>query len=100
MKGVPNPEKFLDPAILPAGPVRVAALDGENADPANGVTLETGLFARSLWREMAYRLAGRDGYERVRASDERHLALRISGRTANWDSSVDCVVMDLRTMTT
>jgi hypothetical protein len=74
MKSVPDPEKFIDPAILPNGTVRIAALDGENADPANGLTLEPGLLARSLWGEMAYRLAGRDGYERVRASDERHIA--------------------------
>jgi predicted AAA+ superfamily ATPase len=74
MKGVPTPEKFVDPAILPAGTVRIAALDGENADPANGLTLEPGLLARSLWGEMAYRLAGRDGYERVRVSDEKHIA--------------------------
>jgi hypothetical protein len=74
MKGVPNPETFVDPAILPAGAIRIAALDGENADPANGLTLEPGLLARSLWGEMAYRLAGRAGYERVRVSDERHIA--------------------------
>jgi hypothetical protein len=74
MKGVLTPEKFVDPSILPAGAVRIAALDGENADPANGLTLEPGLLARSLWGEMAYRLAGRDGYERVRVSDERHIA--------------------------
>ena len=54
--------------------VRIAALDGENADPANGLTLEPCLLARSLWGEMAYRLAGREGYERVRQSDERHIA--------------------------
>lgn len=74
MKDVANPERFVDAAILPTGPVRVAALDGENADPANGLLLEPGLYARSLWGEMAYRLAGRDGYERVRSSDEKHIA--------------------------
>jgi len=74
MKGVANVLDFVDPAILPSGPVRVAALDGENADPANGLPLELGLLAHSLWDEMAYRLAGRHGYERVRQSDERHIA--------------------------
>jgi len=74
MSGVERPDEFVDPALLPQGPVRVAALDGENADPANGLQLEPGLLARSLWGEMAYRLAGRKGYERVRSSDERHAA--------------------------
>jgi hypothetical protein len=74
MQGVTNPERFVDPAILPTSEVRVAAIDGENADPANGLTLEDGLLAYSLWGEMAYRLAGRQGYERIRVSDETHTA--------------------------
>jgi predicted AAA+ superfamily ATPase len=36
MKGVARPEEFVDPAHLPKGVVRIAAFDGENADPANG----------------------------------------------------------------
>src|SRR5580658_3633087 len=75
-KGVQNLSAFVDPSILPSGNVRIAALDGENADPANGLTLEPGLLARSLWGEMAYRLAGR----RVRAySAERRKAYRAGG---------------------
>jgi len=74
MKKVKNVKEFIDPALLPKGKVRVAALDGENADPANGLKLEDGLYARSIWGEMAYRLAGREGYERVRVGDEKHLA--------------------------
>jgi hypothetical protein len=74
MQGVPNAAGIVDPSLLPTGNVRVAALDGENADPANGLRLEDGLYARSLWGEMAYRLAGREGYERLRRSDEDHVA--------------------------
>lgn len=74
MKGVANPAEFIDPKLLPKGEVSVAALDGENSDPANGLRLEGNLLARSLWGEMAYRLAGRDGFERIRNSDEKHVA--------------------------
>ena len=74
MAGVEKPEEFVDPALLPKTPVRVAALDGENTDPANGITLEPGLRARSLWGELAYRLAGAEGYKRVQESDEKHVA--------------------------
>ncbi len=74
MQNVAEAKEFIDPKLLPKGNVRVAAMDGENADPANGLTLEDGLMARSLWGEMAYRLAGREGYERVRKSDEKHIA--------------------------
>ena len=74
MKGVTNVTEFVDPALLPKGKVRLAALDGENADPANGLKLEPGLYAKSLWGQMAYQLAGKAGYELVRKSDETHTA--------------------------
>src|SRR6516165_8780724 len=65
MKGVEKIDEFVDSALLPGGPIRVAALDGENSDPADGLTLEPGLRAKSLWGELAYRLAGAEGYRRV-----------------------------------
>lgn len=33
MRGVTNAAEFIDPAVVPKSPVRVAAFDGENADP-------------------------------------------------------------------
>ncbi len=74
MKGVANVAEFIDPALLPSGKVRIAALDGENTDPANGRELEPGLKAFSLWGELAYQLGGAAAYERVRTSDEKHIA--------------------------
>ncbi|MCZ8164568.1 DUF499 domain-containing protein [Silanimonas sp.] len=74
MKGVARPEEFIDPALLPAGPVRIAAFDGENADPANGRSMGDGVRAHTPWGEIAYALAGKDGFERVRASDEQAVA--------------------------
>ncbi|MDB4303986.1 DUF499 domain-containing protein, partial [Desulfosarcina sp.] len=74
MSGVESIEEFVDPSLLPKGNVRVAALDGERSDPSNGLKLEEGLFAHSLWGEMAYQLAGRDGFERVKKSDQNHNA--------------------------
>lgn len=74
MQGVENPQEFIDPSILPEGDVRVAALDGENADPADGLTLEEGVRAYSLWGELAYRIAGIEGYRRVENADKKHIA--------------------------
>ncbi len=74
MKGVSNVSEFVDPSILPEGRVRIAAFDGENADPANGRRMEEGLLAYTPWGEIAYALAGKDGYERVRKSDESRIA--------------------------
>ena len=69
LTGVAGVEEFIDPTLLPQGPVRLAAFDGENADPANGRTMGEGVRARTPWGEIAYTLAGTAGYERVRNSD-------------------------------
>ena len=73
LSAVPNADEFVDPSLLPAGQVRVATFDGENADPANGRTMGSGgdaVLAYTPWGELAFALAGPDGYERVRRSDE------------------------------
>ena len=74
MSDAPHSAEFVDPALLPQGPVRIAAFDGENADPANGRDMGGGVFAYTPWGEMAYALAGKEGYERVRKSDESRAA--------------------------
>lgn len=74
MKGVSNVAEFLDPALVPKGRVRVAAFDGENADPANGRPMGDGIRAHTPWGEIAYQLAGASGYEVVRRSDEQGVA--------------------------
>jgi len=70
MPGVADPSEFIDPALIPQTPVRIAAFDGENADPANGRRMGDGVLAYTPWGEIAYALAGKAGYERVRRSDE------------------------------
>ena len=74
LKGVPNVAEFVDPSLLPAGRVRIAAFDGENADPANGRAMGGGVLAHTPWGEIAHALAGKDGYARVRSSDESRIA--------------------------
>ena len=74
MKGVLNVEEFVNPAIVPIGPVRVAAFDGENADVANGRPMGEGIRAFTPWGEIAYQLAGKAGYEIVRKSDQDRIA--------------------------
>ena len=74
MKGVLNTSEFLDPTLVPNGFVRVAAFDGENADPANGKPMGEGIRPHTPWGEIAYQLAGKSGYEIVRRSDEQRIA--------------------------
>lgn len=77
MANVPNADEFIDASLPPAGKVRVAAFDGENADPANGRAMGSGadgVLAYTPWGEIAFALAGAAGYERVRRSDEGRIA--------------------------
>ena len=74
MEGVTDVSEFVDPALIPQGGVRVAAFDGENADPANGRAMGDGVLAHTPWGEIAHALAGAEGYERVRKSDESRIA--------------------------
>ena len=71
LAGVAGVGEFIDSALLPQGPVGLAAFDGENADPANGRTMGEGVRAHTPWGELAYALAGTVGYERVKNSDLR-----------------------------
>ena len=70
MKGVANVGEFVDASLLPKGLVRIAAFDGENADPANGRDMGSGIRAHTPWGEIAYALAGVQGYRRVERSDK------------------------------
>ena len=74
MKGVSNVAEFVDPKFVPTTKIRIAAFDGENADPANGRSMDDGILAHTPWGELACSLAGKAGYERVRKSDESHTA--------------------------
>lgn len=67
------PGDFLPATHRPTRPVRIAAFDGENADPANGRDVR-GVSAKTPWGEIAVQLAGRPGFERVRQSEEEGTA--------------------------
>ncbi len=64
---IPNLAEFT--TVTMPGAARVAAFDGEASDPTNGRNMGDGILAFTPWGELAYQLRGRDGYERVRASD-------------------------------
>ncbi len=73
MQGVQNVSEFVDPALLPKD-VRIAAFDGEISDPSNGRDLGDGILAFTPWGEIAFALAGKAGYERVKRSDQERVA--------------------------
>src|SRR3990172_4948327 len=70
MEGVNNPAEFVDPALLPKNEVRIAAFDGENADPANGRRMSAKIRAFTPWGELAYGLGKETGYKLIERSDQ------------------------------
>lgn len=74
MAGVSNADEFLESTLRPSKPVRIAAFDGENADPANGRRLSDTVRAYSPWGELAYALADEAGYRLVEQSDREGIA--------------------------
>ena len=58
MQGVANVSEFIGAKLIPKRKVRIAAFDGENADPANGRHMGEDVYARTPWGEIAYALAG------------------------------------------
>ena len=70
MRSVDNPGEFVDPALLPKDEVRIAAFDGENADPANGRRMSAKVRAFTPWGELAYGLGKEAGYKLVERSDQ------------------------------
>lgn len=74
MDGVPNADEFLEADLRPTKPVRIAAFDGENADPANGRRLSDDIRAHTPWGELAFALRGESGYRLVEASDREGIA--------------------------
>lgn len=68
----PRPDimsKFVDTALLPRASVKLAVFDGNNADISSGHDIGEGIRARTPWGEIAYRLGGKRGYNRVNDSE-------------------------------
>mgnify|MGYP001627224396 CR=1 FL=1 len=74
MQRVGDIAAFVDPTLLPREPVALAAFDGENADPVNGRPLAPDVLAFTPWGELAFQLAGREGFARVAESDRLRVA--------------------------
>lgn len=61
--------RFVAPDRLPRGPVRVAAIVGEDLSPASGLPHEGGPTTWTLWGELACQLGGLEGYRLVERED-------------------------------
>ncbi len=94
MQGVANVGEFIDPAIVPRSRVRIAAFDGENADPASGRSMGDGIKALTPWGELAIQLAGPTGYESIRANDEQGIAPGAENIRALFGGEPSLILLD------
>ena len=94
MKGVTNASEFIDESLIPSGDTRVAAFDGENADPVNGRPMGDGIRAYTPWGELAYSLAGVDGYREVEKSDLEKVAPGADTLKRLFSSSGTLILLD------
>ncbi|MEG4913283.1 DUF499 domain-containing protein [Microcoleus sp. B7-D4] len=64
-------ERFTDISVIPDRPLQVAAIDGRDLDPEQGVYhSDSGLTTYTLWGEIAYQIGGIPGYQLVHGSDQ------------------------------
>jgi Protein of unknown function (DUF499) len=64
-------ERFTDIKIIPDRPLQVAAIDGRDLDPEQGVYhADSGLTTYTLWGEIAYQIGGIQGYQLLQGSDK------------------------------
>lgn len=90
LAGIPP---LLDDAGITALPqARIAVLDGINLSAAQGKTHD-GITARTLWGEMAWQLAGGEGYQLVAADDVAGTAPAKDTLIALLQKAAPCVVL-------
>ncbi|MBD1812659.1 DUF499 domain-containing protein [Microcoleus vaginatus DQ-U2] len=64
-------ERFTDITVIPDRPIAVAAIDGRDLDPEQGVYhSDSGLTTYTLWGEIAYQIGGISGYQLLQGSDK------------------------------
>ncbi|MGF1590164.1 MAG: ATP-binding protein [Pleurocapsa sp.] len=62
-------ERFAELSLIPDRPVQVAAIDGRDLDPENGINHSNGIMTKTLWGEIAYQIGGIPGYQLLAGSD-------------------------------
>ena len=62
-------ERFAELSLIPDRPIQVAAIDGRDLDPENGINHSNGITTKTLWGEIAYQIGGIQGYQLLAGSD-------------------------------
>ncbi|WP_072619184.1 ATP-binding protein [Spirulina major] len=88
-------ERFADLDLIPEYAVQVAAIDGRDLDPQNGIFHgDTGVTTYTLWGEIAYQVGGVRGYELLKGSDENAITPGTSVIERLMDKNPTVIILD------
>ena len=88
-------DRFADLTLIPDYAVQVAAIDGRDLDPENGVHHgSTGITTLTLWGEIAYQVGGIAGYQLLRGSDTSGISPGTSVLERLTDGKPTVIILD------
>lgn len=88
-------DRFADLTLIPDYAVQVAAIDGRDLDPENGVHHgSTGITTFTLWGEIAYQIGGIAGYQLLRGSDTSGISPGTSVLERLTDGKPTVIILD------
>ncbi len=88
-------DRFADLTVIPDYAVQVAAIDGRDLDPENGVHHgSTGITTFTLWGEIAYQIGGIAGYQLLRGSDTSGISPGTSVLERLTDGKPTVIILD------
>ncbi len=88
-------DRFVDLGVLPSSTVEVAAIDGRDLDPENGIFhADTGITTYTIWGEIAYQIGGVAGYQLLQGSDKSGIAPGTSVLEKLVDGNPSVIILD------
>ncbi len=88
-------DRFIDLNLIPDRSVQVAAVDGRDLDPENGIYHhDTGVTTKTLWGEIAYQIGGIQGYQLLAGSDRSGITPGTSVLERLLDKQPTVIILD------
>ena len=87
-------ERFAELGLIPDRPVQVAAIDGRDLDPENGINHSNGIITKTLWGEIAYQVGGVEGYRLLQGSDRSGISPGTDVLERLLDNQPTVIVLD------
>lgn len=88
-------DRFAELNLIPERSVQVAAVDGRDLDPENGIEhADSGVITKTLWGEIAYQIGGILGYQLLQGSDRSGISPGTSVLERLLDGQPTVIILD------